>query len=160
MALEIPKYPHFMSHIKGIMGRQVGHHGGAPPLAGHPCGAPPKGVPSPQAFSKIFWTKSTKGGFPKNIPKSTFTIHEDIFQRPLIPKIFLWARTILAPTKIILNGFRNNFGTMFFFSEKLPQRFRLLRNISGFHPGKFPEVTRTILALSKNFQTCAETNLT
>ena len=49
---------------------------------------------------------------------------------------------------------------MIFISEKLPQRFRQLRNISGFYPGKFQKVSRTILASSKNYQACAKTNLT
>jgi hypothetical protein len=34
-----------------------------------------------------------------------------------------------------------------------------VRNISGFHPGKFQKVSRIILAPSKNYQACFETNL-
>ena len=32
-------------------------------------------------------------------PKSAFTIHDDIFQRLIELKIFIWLRTILVPTK-------------------------------------------------------------
>jgi len=69
-------------------------------------------------------------------------------------------RTILVPTKISFNAIRNNSGLVIFICEKHLKRFRQLRNISGFHPGKFQKVSRTILAPSKNYQACAETNLT
>ena len=37
---------------------------------------------------------------------------------------------------------------------------RQLRNISGFYLRKFQKASRMILASSKNYQACAETNLT
>ena len=69
-------------------------------------------------------------------------------------------RTFPVPTKIIFNAIRNNSGLVIFICEKHLKRFRQLRNISGFHPGKFQKVSRTILGPSKNYQACAETNLT
>jgi len=76
------------------------------------------------------------------------------------------SRTILAPSK----NYQACAGTnltlwyplkqLFSFTETHQKRFRQLRNISGFHPGKFQKVSRTILAPSKNYQACAETNLT
>ena len=38
--------------------------------------------------------------------------------------------------------------------------FRQLRSISGYYPGKFQKASRMILAASKNYQACVETNLT
>ena len=61
---------------------------------------------------------------------------------------------------MILDAFQNNSGLVIFICEKQPNQFRQLWNISGFYPGKIPEVPRPILAPSKNFQRCAETNLT
>src|SRR3989337_3385927 len=61
-------------------------------------------------------------------------------------------RTIPVPTKIIFNAFRNISRLVIFASEKLPNRFRQLRNISGFYPGKFSEVSRIILAPTQNYQ--------
>ena len=87
------KYPHFMSHIKGIKGMmdqvmEVLLHAGQPTH----CGGAPQGVPSPPSLPLLeaFW-KYPKRCFPrrKKYPKSTFTIHEDIFLRPLNPKLFL-----------------------------------------------------------------------
>ena len=74
--------------------------------------------------------------------------------------IFVGLRIIPVPTKMILDAFRNNSGLVIFICEKQPNWLRQLRNISGFYPEKIPEVSRTILAPSKNFQACAETNLT
>src|SRR3989337_3656409 len=48
--------------------------------------------PHPSMSSpRYFGAKAQKGGFPKSNPKSTFTIHDDIFQRPFELKIFMWA---------------------------------------------------------------------
>jgi hypothetical protein len=69
-------------------------------------------------------------------------------------------RTIPVPAKMILDSFQNNFGLVIFICEQQPNQFRQLRNISGFYPGKFPEVSRIKLAPSKNYQACAETILT
>jgi hypothetical protein len=78
-----------MSHIKGIMGRQEELQGGAP-LAGHPHEGPPKRG-SLVAKSSLLEAlgKALKGGFPKSNHKVLFTIHENIFSRPLNLKIFL-----------------------------------------------------------------------
>ena len=65
-------------------------HGGAPPLAGHSRGPPTWGCLGSQALLEAFWEKSQKVLSIK-IPKSTFTIHDDIFQRPVELKIFMWA---------------------------------------------------------------------
>jgi hypothetical protein len=35
------------------------------------------------------YQNALKGGFPKKLPNSVSTIHENIFPRPLNPKIFL-----------------------------------------------------------------------
>jgi len=40
---------------------------------------------------ETFWENIPKGDFSINIPKSIFTIHDDIFQRPVELKIFMWA---------------------------------------------------------------------
>src|SRR3989337_1183068 len=69
-------------------------------------------------------------------------------------------RTFPVPTKIIFNAFQNNSGLVIFICEKHLKWFRQLRNISGFSSRKFPEVSRMILAPSKNYQACAENNLT
>ena len=69
-------------------------------------------------------------------------------------------RTFPVPTKIIFNAFRNNSGLAIFICEKHLKLFRQLRSISGYYPGKFQKASRMILAPSKNYQACAETNLT
>ena len=69
-------------------------------------------------------------------------------------------RIIPVPTKMILDSFWNNFRLVNFIGEKQPKRYRQLRNIFGFYPQKFPELSRIILAPSKNYQACPETNLT
>jgi hypothetical protein len=48
--------------------------------------------PHPSMSSpRYFGAKAPKGGFPKINHKADFTIHDDIFQRPFEPKIFMWA---------------------------------------------------------------------
>ena len=69
-------------------------------------------------------------------------------------------RIIPVPTKMILDSFWNNFRLVNFICEKQPKRYRQLRNIFGFYFWKFQKVSRMILAPSKNYQACAETNLT
>ena len=64
---------------------------------------------------KISWDKAQNNGFPKSNPKSTFTIHDDIFQRPFELKIFMWALNISSTH-------HNNF-------QRVPEQFR----ISDFH---------------------------
>ena len=56
--------------------------------------------------------------------------------------------------------FRNNSGLVIFICEKHLKLFRQLRSISGYYPGKFQKASRMILAPFKNYQACAETNLT
>src|SRR3989337_4188731 len=69
-------------------------------------------------------------------------------------------RTFPVPTKIIFNAFWNNSRLVIFICEKHLKWCRQLRNIFGFYPRKFQKVSRMILAPSKNYQACAETNLT
>ena len=69
-------------------------------------------------------------------------------------------RIIPVPTKMILDSFWNNFRLVNFICEKHLKWFRQLRSISGYYPGKFQKASRMILAPSKNYQACAETNLT
>src|SRR3989337_916389 len=105
--------------------------------------------------------KGPQGGFSKKPPKKHFHYSWKHFSTTIKSKnIFVGLRIIPVPTKTILDTFRNNSGLVIFICEKQPNRFRQLQNISGFYPGKIPEVSRTILAPSKNFQVCAETNLT
>jgi hypothetical protein len=52
---------------------------------------PPKGALIHPCHPKRSWDKAQNNGFPKSNPKSTFTIHDDIFQRPFELKIFMWA---------------------------------------------------------------------
>ena len=70
---------------------QEGLQGGAPSVAGHTPWAPP--MRASQSIMSYLdpLGKAPKGGFPENIPKSTFTIHDDIFQRPFKLKIVVWA---------------------------------------------------------------------
>ena len=53
-------------------------------------GPPTWGCLGSQALLEGFLELSKKVFFLK-IPKSTFTIHDDIFQRPVELKIFMWA---------------------------------------------------------------------
>ena len=69
-------------------------------------------------------------------------------------------RIIPVPTKMILDLFWNNFRLVTFICEKHLKWFRQLRSISSYYPGKFQKASRMILAPSKNYQACAETNLT
>ena len=59
-------------------------------LAGHPWGVPMRSLLAPQSLLEAF-LENFKMGFSTKIPKSTFTIHDDIFQRPVELKIFMWA---------------------------------------------------------------------
>ena len=61
---------------------------------------------------------------------------------------------------MIFNAFRNNSGLVIFIYEKHLKWFWQLGSISGYYPGKFQKASRMILAPSKNYQACAETNLT
>ena len=56
-----------------------------------PSGSPPRGIQSIHVIPLDLLSKAPKGGFPKLSPKSTSTIHDDIFQRPIELKIFMWA---------------------------------------------------------------------
>ena len=79
---------------KGKMGKQVGKWGSkveptswpATTLVGAPQGGPHPSIPSRSLLGKY-----PKRHFSKNIPKSTFTIHDDVFQRLVELKIFVWA---------------------------------------------------------------------
>ena len=53
-------------------------------------GAPKGGFLGSQVLLETFLEISKKVLFQK-YPKSTFTIHDDIFQRPVELKIFMWA---------------------------------------------------------------------
>ena len=95
---------------------QEGLHGGSPHVAGHPQWVPPKGDPiHPCHTPRSFGAKAQKCGFPKSNPKSTFTINEDIFLRPLNPKLFLCAQNNSSTHQ-------NNF-------ERIPKQFR--NNVSS-----------------------------
>ena len=147
---------------------QEGLHGGSPHVAGHPQWVPPKGDPiHPCHTPRSFGAKAQKCGFPKSNPKSTFTIHEDIFLRPLNPKLFLCAQNNSSTHQNNLNAFRNNFGTMFlqrkatksvpaapehfrFLSRKIPRSFQNTSGILQEFPGvcqnqfdlmEYPETT-------------------
>ena len=61
---------------------------------------------------------------------------------------------------MIFNAFRNNSGFSDFHLRNASEVLRQLRNISGFYLRKFQKASRMILASSKNYQACAETNLT
>ena len=50
---------------------------------------PQKGVPSLPSLLQDLLVKAPKSGFPKSNQKVLFTIHGNIFPRPLDPKIFL-----------------------------------------------------------------------
>ena len=68
-----------------------GVQGGPPHVAGHTWGVgTPHVVSCPPFPSRIFLAYSKKMLFQK-YPKSAFTIHDDIFQRPFELKIFMWA---------------------------------------------------------------------
>ena len=69
-------------------------------------------------------------------------------------------RTFPVPTIIIFNAFWNNSSLVIFICEKHLKWFRQLRNISSIYLGKFLEVSRMILAPSKNYQECPGTILT
>ena len=60
------------------------------PWPATPWGPPTWGCLGSQGLLEAFWEKSQKVLSIK-IPKSTFTIHDDIFQRPVELKIFMWA---------------------------------------------------------------------
>ena len=60
------------------------------PWPATPWGAPMRGLLAPQSLLEAFLEISKKVFFHK-YPKSTFTIHDDIFQRPVELKIFMWA---------------------------------------------------------------------
>ena len=136
------------------------------PWRSPPCGRPhphvgPQNWPlSIHVIPKIFWSKAPKGGFPKISQKALSLFTTTFFSVWSNWKYSYGLRTILVPTKIIFNASRNNSGLVIFICEKHLKRFRQLRNISGFHPGKFQKVSRMILAPSKNYQACAKTNLT
>ena len=68
----------------------VEHHGAPPPWPATLGGSPMRSLLAPQSLLEAFLEISKKG-FSTKIPKSTFTIHDDIFQRPVELKIFMWA---------------------------------------------------------------------
>ena len=87
------KCPHFMPFLKRIKQRRVASGAPwSPTSLGRPhLGGPPMGsFLGHQVHLEAFLEISKKVLFQKN-PKSTFTIHEDIFLRPLNPKLFLCA---------------------------------------------------------------------
>ena len=144
---------------KGKMGRLEEYHGWAPPWPANLMGGPKGGSLVPKFFQKPFG-KSPKRWLSIKQPKKHFHYSWKHFSTTVKSEnISVGLRTILVPTKMILDAFQNNFGLVIFICEKQTKRFRQLRNISGFFLQKIPELPRTILAPSKNFQACAKTNL-
>ena len=138
-----------------------GLHEGTPHVAGHTLvGPPPRGIQSIHVIPLDLLSKAPKGGFPKISQKALSLFTTTFFSVRSNWKYLCGLRTFPVPTKIIFNAFWNNSGLVIFICEKHLKWFRQLWNISGFLPGKFQKVSRTILALSKNYQACAETNLT
>ena len=77
--------------LKGETKEQGGLHEGVHHVAGHTLMWGPKIGPYPSMSSpRSFGAKPQKVAFQKK-PKSTFTIHDDIFQRLIELKIFMWA---------------------------------------------------------------------
>ena len=146
---ETPKMPMLYVIHKGKMGRQVEHQ----MVEGIPMGAPkainkngcPLGVDPPPSYPPShpldLLSKAPKGGFPKSIPKSTFTIHDSFFSFRSNRKYLCGLRTFPVPTKIIFNAFQNNSRIVVFICEKHLKRFRQLRNILVFIPENFRKFT-------------------
>ena len=148
---------------KGKMGKQVGKWGSKVEPTSWPATTlvgPPKVVPIHPSLLEAFWENIPKGDFPKISQKALSLFTTTFFSVWSNWKYSCGLKTYPVPTKIIFNAIRNNSGLVIFICEKHLKRFRQLRNISGFHPGKFQKVSRTILASSKNYQACAQTNLT
>ena len=94
MGIQNTKITHEGNTFQGQKGKAKGHvelQGGAPHVAGHTPRGPPKGALIHPCHPKISWDKAQNNGFPKSNTKSTFTIHDDILQRPVELKIFMWA---------------------------------------------------------------------
>jgi hypothetical protein len=74
---------------------QEGPQGGIPHVAGHTLMRGPKNGSYPSMSSpRSFGAKPQKVAFHKVTIKLIFTIHDDIFQRLIELKIFMWAKNI------------------------------------------------------------------
>jgi hypothetical protein len=140
----IPKCPWKVSFTRA---KEEGKWGSMdePPLAGHPLWVPFKRGALLTKSSLDLFGESPKRWLSKKQPKVLFHYSWRHFSASVkSKKYFCRSRAFPVPTKIILDAFQNISGSMIFISGKQPRPFRLLRNISGFLSGKFPEVPITI----------------
>ena len=119
-------------------------------------GGPPKGVSQPPSLLEAFWENIPKGDFSKNIHKVIFTIHKDIFLRPINPKLFLCVQNNSSTHQNNFERMPKQFWNNVFSSEKAtiavpaaPEHFRFFlrknprsyQNDSGTLQ-EFPDVCR------------------
>ena len=107
----------------------------------HLVGPPKKGFPPFHVIPRYFGTKPKKVAFHKVIQKALSLFTTTYLSVHSNWKYSCGLRTFPVPTKIIFNAIRNNSGLVIFICEKHLKRFRQLRNISSFHPGKFQKVS-------------------
>ena len=82
----------FHQGYKGETMEQEGLQGGATFLAGHtPWGAPMRASQSIHVIPRSFKQKPKRMAFQQISKKLIFTIHDDIFQRLIELKKFMWA---------------------------------------------------------------------